>query len=212
MTDPAPGPIDFGRASFDGGAGGALFCAFCNNAVDAEYYSMQGRTVCHRCKGRFGARGPGSAWKALAFGTIAGVAGAAAYRAITALTGYNLALVTIVVGVMVGKAVRIGAGNDRSALYRVTAIGLSWLAMGTVYVPLDEVGVIGLIVFSAIAPVLLLKDAQVLAVLIFAFGVWEAWKLSAPPESKIEGPFPAPALSRVSQRPLAGLSSSPPPG
>jgi hypothetical protein len=55
------------------------------------------------------------AWRTLLraalFGIGAGILGAAIYYGVLALTGYNIGLVAIGVGILVGRAVRKGSGG-----------------------------------------------------------------------------------------------------
>jgi hypothetical protein len=195
--------IDFDRAAFESSEDAALNCQVCSKPIDEDYFTANGKPVCGACRVRVEAQGAGSMFKALLFGVIAGVAGAAVYGAITALTGYNLALITILVGIAVGYAVRFGAGANRGAKYRVLAVGLAWLAMGSVYIPPGELGVLGMLLGAAIVPFFLVAEAEILAVIIFGFGIWEAWKLSAPRHATLEGPFEAPEPAARASVPAA---------
>ena len=44
-------------------------------------------------------------------------------------------------------------------------------------------------VFSLIAPFFMIAQGEILGILIFAFGLWEAYRLSAPRPFVVEGPF-----------------------
>ena len=198
--------IDFGHAQFDAPAAAA--CGVCKQPLTAAYYSVNGHGVCESClRGLRAARGS-SFFKALGLGLAAGTVGALIYYAIRSTTGYDLALITIVVGIAVGIAVRRGAGGSPSWVYRAMAVGITWVAMCATYVPEvlkgltedgDEAGVFHVIfaaVIAQIVPFLLIAEAQILGVLIFAFGIWEAWRRSAAPPFVVEGPFqPAPAAT-----------------
>ncbi|MCK5799104.1 MAG: hypothetical protein KAI47_18050, partial [Deltaproteobacteria bacterium] len=71
--------------------------------------------------------------KALLFGSIAAAAGAGLYYAIVALTGYEIGLVAIVVGLMVGAAVRAGSQRRGGPGYQALAMVLTYLAIVTTY-------------------------------------------------------------------------------
>jgi hypothetical protein len=166
--------------------------------------------VCAACLAQLKAAQGGSFFKALGLGLAAGTVGAAIYYAIRSATGYDLALITILIGIAVAIAVRRGAGNSRSWLYRAMAIGITWVAMCATYIPevlkglAKDGGPIGVfhVLFAAviaqIVPFLLIAEAEILALLIFGFGIWEAWRLSAPKPFVVEGPFePARAETAV---------------
>src|SRR5215475_6321852 len=72
---------------------------------------------------------------ALVLGVLAAMAGAGLYFAITALTGYELGLVAIVVGLLVGSAVRWGSQRRGGWLYQGLAMFLTYSAIITTYIP-----------------------------------------------------------------------------
>jgi len=245
MTDqPSSEELNFERAQYDQPGQGAAACHQCRGPLGHQYYSLNGHGVCDAClaKARLGQQS--SFPKALGLGALAGAAGAAVYYGITELTGYNLALITIVVGIMVGIAVRRGAGGSRSMVYRVMAIGLTYVAMCATYVPMIAAGITSgaqtdaeveageavaqtgsapsvtttaapaeprsrslvLAVASVMAlavPFFLISETEVLALLIFGFGLWEAWRLSAPRPFVVEGPF--------ASSPTSAIAAAPPP-
>jgi hypothetical protein len=57
------------------------------------------------------------------------------YFGVLAATGREVILVVLVVGFMVGKAVRIGARGRGGRRYQWLAVGLTYLAIATTYVP-----------------------------------------------------------------------------
>jgi hypothetical protein len=190
-----PAPTDFERAEMP--AASAQTCATGEHAVTATYYTINGRPICEPCRERFEQErgGRGSFGAALAFGLGAAVAGAAIYYGIVAATGYELGLVAIVVGVLVGKAVRRGAGARSGWQYRGLAVFLTYLAMTATYVPLvlKQSGVhtlLGACLLSLMLPALMLVDfSNLIGLIILGIGLYEAYKLSAPPRFVLEGPF-----------------------
>lgn len=74
--------------------------------------------------------------KAALLGLGAGAVGAAIYYAVLALTGYNVGLVAIVVGMLVGRAVRRGSGNRGGLGYQFLAAGITYLAIASTFVPM----------------------------------------------------------------------------
>jgi hypothetical protein len=66
---------------------------------------------------------------ALGLGAIAAVLGAGLYFGIAALTGYELGLVAVVVGVMVGAAVRRGSNGRGGTRYQLLAMFLTYSAI-----------------------------------------------------------------------------------
>jgi hypothetical protein len=152
-TDNQPGPggdgLQFDReepsapATETAASDGPLTCAACNAPIRAYYYHVNGSTACASCKGALersvglGAGAAGSrTGRALLFGLGAAVAGAAIYYAVIALTGWEIGLVAILIGFMVGKAVRSGAAGRGGRKYQVMAAALTYFAVGLAYAPL----------------------------------------------------------------------------
>jgi hypothetical protein len=71
----------------------------------------------------------------MALGVPAAAAGAGIYYGIVALTGYEFGLVAIVIGLLVGGAVRIGAGGRGGWLYQAMAVTLTYVAIVSTYIP-----------------------------------------------------------------------------
>ncbi len=133
MSDPAGGDLQFDRADRAGQPAG-LTCAVCKQPVKTTYFEINGHVTCQRCRGTVMAawnRGsPGARFaKALAFGAGAAALGAALYFGIEALTGYEFGLVAIVVGLMVGGAVRKGSNRRGGWRYQALAMFLTYSAV-----------------------------------------------------------------------------------
>jgi hypothetical protein len=113
-------------------------CRICNQAFGEAYFDVNGAACCERCLSILRAyRDQGSAGlrflKALLFGSFAAAAGAGLYYAIVALTGYEIGLVAIVVGLMVGAAVRAGSQRRGGPGYQALAMALTYLAIVVTY-------------------------------------------------------------------------------
>lgn len=123
-----------------GGVAAAPSCARCAQGIDAEYYEVGGAIVCPACKSALEAEAnAGSAGgrlsRALLYGLGGAAAGAALYYAIVALTGYEIGLVAIAVGWMVGRAVQLGSRHRGGRVYQAIAVGLTYIAIVSTYVP-----------------------------------------------------------------------------
>lgn len=71
----------------------------------------------------------------MAFGVLAALAAAAGYIAILATTGRELTVLVLLVGLIVGKAVRIGSRARGGRRFQWLAMALTYLAIATTYVP-----------------------------------------------------------------------------
>ena len=131
--------IQFDRAEFETGAAPTA-CAECHSPLAGYYYDVNGQTVCERCRyaieNRFtsGSR-LGRFVRATGFGLIAAAIGFGIYYGIVRLTGYEFGLIAIVVGFMVGIAVRIGSNGRGGWVYQGLAIVLTYLAIVSMYIP-----------------------------------------------------------------------------
>jgi hypothetical protein len=126
FDQPAPGP-------------GTPACARCQAPITAAYYEVNGHVVCSGCKtaleGAPAGSGASRMLRATAFGLGGAVLGAGIYYAILAATGYEIGLVAILVGWLVGRAVQKGSNGAGGWAYQTLAVGLTYLAIVSTYVP-----------------------------------------------------------------------------
>lgn len=125
--------LQFDRAERAAPTEGAS-CAFCKQPIAATYYEINGQVTCQRCRGQILAAwnkgSPGTRFlKALGLGAAATAIGAAVYFGIEALTGYEFGLVAIVVGLLVGGAVRKGSNGRGGWRYQALAMFLTYSAI-----------------------------------------------------------------------------------
>ena len=142
-----PANIDSGRAAtayvpqFSNAVYGkspALDCYLCSNYIYSQYFLVNGRKVCGACAD--GARAGQtfssnvSIMSAMVFGAGGAILGMALYSTVLASTGWRIGYVACIIGLIVGKAVRLGAdgvGNTRlqavAALLTYAAITLDTL-------------------------------------------------------------------------------------
>ena len=115
-------------------------CNACTAAIPDVYFEAGGKVVCAPCRDKIEAmfhQGSrlGRGIKAVLFGTIAAALGAILYYAIMRITGLNIGLVAVVVGLMVGGAVKAGSGNRGGRFYQLLAVFLTYSAIVGMYVP-----------------------------------------------------------------------------
>jgi hypothetical protein len=108
-------------SSTDGGDGAGAVCAVCRSRIDTEYYDVNGRPFCARCRTAVEAwaeppRGVGALGRPALFGFGAAIAGAIVYYAVLAFAHLQLGLLAILSGYMVGRAVRVGAHATASSV------------------------------------------------------------------------------------------------
>src|SRR5258708_14613048 len=88
-------------------------CAACKTPLVDTYYTAGKALVCPTCKTRLEdakpvAPSPATIARATVFGIGGAIAGGILYYAVPALTGYQISIVAIAVGWLVGRAVHLG--------------------------------------------------------------------------------------------------------
>ena len=119
----------------------AVTCAVCGKSVDREYYHANGKPICDSCRQVVTAaaatpRSVGKLVVAGVFGLGAAIAGAAIYYAVIAIANLEIGIVAILIGYMVGWAVRKGAGGGGGRRFQILAVVLTYWAVGLAYTPL----------------------------------------------------------------------------
>jgi transcriptional regulator with XRE-family HTH domain len=138
-ADPTSG-LQLDHAEFDD-APRRAGCAMCRAPLLDAYFQINGQVVCRRCCEQVQVQlHSGSGWsraaRAIGAGVIAAGAGTAVYYAVLTITGYELGLIAIVVGVMVGKAVNWGSRGRGGWKYQTLAMALTYLSIVTSYLPM----------------------------------------------------------------------------
>jgi hypothetical protein len=131
--------LQFDRAEYESAPRG-LVCAACQQEIAQTYYEANGRTLCERCRygvADFMSSTPGAEgfFKAAAAGAGAAAAGALVYYLVLVATNRIFGLIAILVGYMVGRAVRWGTGNRGGWRYQALAIVLTYVAIVSAYAP-----------------------------------------------------------------------------
>ena len=223
MSDGSEERLQFDKAEFAQDAPGSAVCAYCQGPIGDTYYEVRAKAACPRCRDAIAAQGTqGSGFgrfaRAALFGTLAGAVGAGLWYAVRAISNLEIGLIAILVGYMVGAAVRAGSRGRGGPLYQVLAVFLTYSAIVSTYVPLilGEVRkgarqsetllavtlfVLFVSAFVYAAP-FLGGFENIIGLLIIGFGVWEAWKINRRIRPQIAGPFRvgAPSLSPAPSR------------
>jgi hypothetical protein len=116
-------------------------CTHCNQPIADAYFETGGNVVCGPCRQRIeeafrGGSRLARGMRSLLYGMLAALSGAVVYYLIVRLTGYNIGLIAIVVGFMVGGGVRAGSGNRGGRFYQLLAIFLTYSSIVAMNVPL----------------------------------------------------------------------------
>jgi hypothetical protein len=115
-------------------------CAACHRDLYSSYWEIGGKSVCESCRYTLQERlerrpGLSGGLKALAAGFGAALLGSGIYYGVRELTGYEIGLVAILVGYLVGRAVRWGSGNRGGRGFQILAVFLTYMAIVSTYLP-----------------------------------------------------------------------------
>lgn len=203
--------LSFDRAELGQSDAPRLACTTCHEDVVQSYYTVGERVVCSRCRER--AQDHGSAlgrfFRAAGAGFGVAVVGALVWWGVRELTGYELAIISIGIGIGVARAILWGTRRRTTTFYRILAVVITYLGISLSYAPIlaaqlaeggpvRPVQAIAAVLFSVVMPPLIAKESF-LSILIFGFGLLRAWTMSVPTgEHVVAGPFSvAPAAANV---------------
>jgi hypothetical protein len=213
--EPGDAPLQFDRAEMPA----AVTCVSCKTPIAGEFYQVNGQTICSNCRSRFSAfaaapSNPANFALAFGAGLGAGFGGFLLYYVVLFLTHINFGLIAIVVGWMVGAAVRWGSRGFGGRAYQALAAAIAYVAICANYLPaILRMGAaiakehgrsIGLdfyprtFLMSLTAP--WIGGVDIIGWLILGFGVYQAWQMNRPIKLAVAGPFftrqtPPPAAS-----------------
>jgi hypothetical protein len=201
---PAGEELQFDRAvssspaAADATAKPMLACKACSKPIQGEYYQINGKVTCASCRTAIEAavatpNGVHSFVRALGMGIIAAFAGAALYYGVAKITGFVIGIVAIACGYMVGWAVRKGAGDRGGRRFQILAIILTYWSVGLAYAPaleppsllVDPITLLNAFRF----PIVVVTSGRIITGFVIAFGMFQAWQMTAAPTLKIAGPF-----------------------
>jgi hypothetical protein len=130
------GDLQFRKAEFTGDSRG---CALCQVPITDTFYQFGSEVVCQNCATqRSELQQPDGTIhfsRALLYGFGAAVAGSILFAAVSLATGYQFSLLSIVVGIMVGKAIKRATRGRGGLKYQVVAVLLTYGAITTSFIP-----------------------------------------------------------------------------
>jgi hypothetical protein len=148
MSDPTGGPatgeLQFDRVSRPGAAAvpatPSASCVACHRQIDDVYYDINGHAVCASC--RTGVEqhaqtpaGIGPLLMAGLFGFGGALVGAAVYYAVLAI-GFEIGIIAILSGYLVGYMVKKGTGNRGGRRFQILAVLLTYVSIAMAYTPI----------------------------------------------------------------------------
>jgi hypothetical protein len=139
-AQPEPEGLQFDHAEFEQAPPSTVSCAACKRPIADHYFEINGTVVCEPCKGVINTslRG-GSALvrftRALVFGLGTAIIGTIGCTLISRATKgeIGMGLLLIVMGYLIGRAVRSGSRNLGGLGFQLLAITITYLAIGATY-------------------------------------------------------------------------------
>jgi hypothetical protein len=198
-TDTPPS-LQFDRADFGAPASSRLFCTSCKQEVMQSYYTVGDRIVCASCRERHvdGGSELGRFLRSFAASLVIAIAGATVWWLIRTYLHIQLSLISIAIGVGVARAIVWGTYGRTNVFYQVFAVVMTYAGIVLNYVPdilrqvtLSQIDSRMLFVILSIAfeAPFLAGASNIIGILIIAFGLWEAWKLTGSGRAVVAGPF-----------------------
>ncbi len=226
-------------------------CISCRRTMLDEYFDVDGQATCPSCQQQIAqlAQTPrewGVFARACLYGFGAAILGAIVYYAVIAITNFEIGIVAIAIGFMVGHGIRMATKGRGGRRFQVVAMVLTYWAVGLAYLPFvfadnsqpdttqaagtnpgapaaapdsptaadavappaspdaaeatDAAGPVNnvplalavLVGLSFALPVLSVVSSMpggIISAAIIAFGMHQAWKMTAAPQPQITGPF-----------------------
>jgi hypothetical protein len=116
----------------------AKSCAACKQSIAGEHYQVRNQVICASCAAKIRAgqqsQRPVPLFRAVIYGLGAALAGCILY-AIPLAMGFQIGIVALVVGFMVGKAIRHASYGTGGRAQQVLAVALTYFAISASIVP-----------------------------------------------------------------------------
>jgi len=132
--------LQFDKAEYADPASAGAVCVVCKQPIADIYYTAGQQVLCARCYAGVLAHMQGGSktvrfFSALGLGLLAGIIGGLIWYAIRKATHYEIGLVAVAVGFMVGAAVRKGSAGRGGWVYQTMAMCLTYGCISAQYMP-----------------------------------------------------------------------------
>jgi hypothetical protein len=184
-------PIQFEKAEFAGPS--ATACAACGRRIVETYWEANGHLVCTECKDKLTGKRESATGLALSWGLAVAAVGALGW-ALLLKAGIVAGLLAVGIGWGMGWAMHRATEGRTTRFLQVAAVLLTVLSVvagfGTYFVwEFDGEVSLGVVITALLVGVLAIKESSPLTWLIIGFGLWEAWRRTAPPVLNVTGPY-----------------------
>ena len=201
-TGPTP---QFNTAEY---SSGGEICKSCKQPIAGDYYRINGMVACNNCtnqlRGQIATDTNVAFVRAIAMGICAAILGCALYAGFVIASGISIGFVSLAVGWLIGKGMKMGTGGIGGLRYQIAAAALTYIAVAMAEVPIalhfagkslsaiTNPALFGRFLFLGIAsPLYNLSNPfnGIIGLVILFVGMQIAWKLTAGPKLEILGPF-----------------------
>jgi hypothetical protein len=141
LSDPAGSvpSLQFDRAEFTTPVAPTVKCASCNQSIIQSYYEAGGKTICSTCRETLTSAADSGATgrflRALLAGFGAAIVGSIVWWGVRKVSGYEIGLISIAIGVGVGRAVQWGSRSRGGWAYQLLAVLLTYASIAGNYMP-----------------------------------------------------------------------------
>jgi hypothetical protein len=115
-------------------------CKSCKQPIAGEYYRINGMLACASCSSQVRQQAPKDTHTAFARGIAFGIGGAVLgfilFAGFVIITGISLGYISLAVGYLVGKAMKMGSGGIGGRRYQIVAAALTYAAVSMAAVPI----------------------------------------------------------------------------
>ena len=119
---------------------GADVCASCNQGISGQYFRVNGALACQRCVDQLKNQIPKDTHsvfvRGLAFGFGGAILGLILYSGFSIITGIEIGYVSLAVGWIIAKAIKMGSRGIGGRRYQVAAAALTYAAVSMAAIPL----------------------------------------------------------------------------
>ncbi len=136
FSNPTP---QFGTAEYAPKPGTDV-CKSCNQAISGQYFRVNGSLACARCVDQLKNQIPKDTHalfvRGLAFGFGGAILGLILYSGFSIITGIAIGYVSLAVGWIIAKAIKIGSRGIGGRRYQVAAAALTYAAVSVAAIPI----------------------------------------------------------------------------
>jgi hypothetical protein len=119
---------------------GAEICKSCGKGISGHYFRINGALACESCISQLKSQIPVDTHPAFVRGVLFGIGGAIVglilYATFGIVTGLEIGYLSLAVGYIVGKAIRMGSRGLGGRRYQIAAVALTYFAVSMSAVPI----------------------------------------------------------------------------